>query len=324
MTAFIKSVKTWQTLAHAEAISWDVPIMSSDNSVGQIVFPPDADVIGYEGEWLVMNGILWIIRTIKPTEQNITVSVVDAFNAFYRSHILPSGYTTVGGLLQALFTANYKNQGDAEYKMPYLTISNTDATPLILPNLVDDTVFVMSDYLRMVSQRGVDIAITPSLNGQGVDVNISTHSTAEKVVVFNDGHSLLNSQDFNADITSKVTVVVNGSNTYYYLQADGSVSQTAPSPRIAGKWATVVHKANGDALDEAEKVFAKNTAAIKIDFNSDKVFDYGDIVKIKIKDKVYKTAITFVSFNSNDRVSRHYKAGDMAVTLTDKLKLALY
>ena len=321
MTAFIKSVKTWQTLAHAEAISWDVPELSTDNSVGQIVFPPDADVIGYEGEWIVIAGILLVIRSIKPTEQAITVNVVDAYNAFYRSHIMFNTQNTVGGFLLTALTNSYKNQGDAEYAMPYLTITNTDATPLIQPTLVNDTVFVMSDYLRMVSQRGVDIAITPAATG--VDVAISTRSTAEKTVLFDDGHAQLNSQDFSADITSKVTAVINGVNNYYYLQADGTVAQTVPSPRIAGKWATVVLSEDADVIAEVEKIFAKNTAALKIDFASDKHYNYGDAVRVRIKDKVYKTVITSVSVSSNDMHAKRYKAGTMPVTLTDKLKLAL-
>lgn len=319
MEVLIKSMKTFATLAYAESISHNPPIISNDNSVGQIVFPPAADVLGYEGQWLVMDGNLWVIKYIKPTEKDISVTVMDAYNAFYRSHILPSGYTTTGSLLYALFTANYKSQADSEYAMPYLNVSNTDNTPLIQPTLIDDTVFVMSEYLRLVSQRGVSVDIKPSAIGQGIDINISTSSLEKNVVDFSDGHSQLNSLDINAETTAKVTVVVSGSNTYYYLQEDGSVSQTPPSPRISGKWVTVVHKNNADPLEEAKNIFAKNSASLKIDFYSDRVFNYGEECQFYIDGKIYNAKISFIGISSED-FRYHYKAGDMAVTLVDKIK----
>ncbi len=328
----IKSIKDFSTLAHAEPVSWNAPVISNDNSVGPIIFPPDADVIGYEGQWLVLisngNGApmpeqsLWVIKSVTPNENSITVTVQDAFNAFYRSHIMPLGYTTTGALLAALFNINYKNQADTEYAMPYLTVSNTDSTPLIPPDLTDDTIFVMCNYLRKVSQRGVKIKISLAGNGTGVAVDISTINTPKQTLIMGDGHSQLVSQDFSSNITSKVTVVIGGVNNYYYLQADGSISTTAPSPRIAGKWETIVLREDGDALEEATKIFEKNSAALKIEFYSDKLLEYCAPVTIVADGHVSDANISFIGISSDD-YRYHYIAGDMPVTLLDKLKLAL-
>lgn len=323
MIAIIKSIKDWKTIAHAEVLSYDAPIISNDNAVGTINFAPDADVLGYEGNWICIGRKVWLIKSVKPSETGIDVTVQDAYNAFYRSHRIGSAPTTsTGAFLEAIFRLNYKNQPDTEYAMPYLNITNTDDSDFIQPDLKSDTVFVMSDYLRLCAKMGVIVRIAAAAVGSGLDVVIESQSPIEKVLVFGDGHSELIAQSYNATITSKVTAIQNNVQSYYYLQEDGTVSQTEPDPRIDGLWETIVLSENQVALDEVNKVFAKNTATLKIEFYSDKVFQHGEVIRFRGNGKTQKAAISYVAVKSDD-YRYHYKAGDMAVTLTDKLKLAL-
>lgn len=323
MIALIKSIKDWKTIAHAEVLSYDAPIISNDNAVGTINFAPDADVLGYEGHWICIGRKVWLIKSAKPSETNIAVTVCDAYNAFYRSHRIGSAPTTsTGAFLEAIFRINYKNQPDTEYAMPYLNITNTDDSDFIQPDLKSDTIFVMSDYLRLCAKMGVIVRIAPAAVGSGLDVVIEPRSPIEKTLVFDDGHSMLSAQDYQATIISKVTAIQNNVQSYYYIQEDGSASQTEPEPRIEGRWETIVLNENQVALDEVNKVFAQNTAALKIEFYSDKEFQHGEVIRFYGNGKPQKAAISHVAVKSED-YRYFYKAGDMATTLVDKLKLAL-
>lgn len=322
MVAYIRKMKDWSVIKWAEPFEWSVPIWSNDNAKGTFKFAPDAPIDkAHIGEWLQFGENLWVIKDIKPSETEITVSVQDAINAFYRTHVFPSGYTVTGTFIAAILNTNYKAQADAEYAMPYLNVTNTDTTPLIQPTIKDDILFVMSDYMREVIKRGIKITFTP--NFFGINIAISTHGTARKAIPMDDGHSQLVKKEFSSDITSKVTVIYNGTNNYWYLRADGSADwHSAPNPRIPGKWATIIVDEEWKAQGEVEKIFAKNTASLQVEFYSDKAFELNEPVIILDGKNQYESKISFIEINSDDN-RYHYKAGDMATTLLEKLRLII-
>lgn len=325
MEAFVKSIKTWETLAYGFPVKWtDLPVMSNENNTGDMIFPFDERLLGMEGNWLVMGDDLWVIKAIKASEREgtLTYTLQDRFNAFYRSHIMFYSQTTVGGFLATAFTNSYKNQSDAEYAMPYLRITNSDSTPLIVPPLENGVLFNMANYLRSVSQQGVKISIQPAAIGQGVDVDISTRSADRETVEFESGHSQLVSCETTVDTVSKITAVINGANHFYYLQPDGTIAQTAPSPRIKGTWQTVCLSPEEDVEANLKALFAKNSASKKIEFYSDKLMECGTPVRIATNRQIIEAELSYVAISSGDG-RYHYKAGDLPVTLTDKLRIAM-
>lgn len=316
MTAYIKRIKDFVTVAYAPAIKWNVPLFSNDNSSGTITFTTDSQIKrGYEGYWLIMDGHIWVIQSISPSDTEISVTVVDAFNAFNRNHRIVSGYSTTGALLAAIFNLNYKQQSDAEYAMPYLDVTNTNTTPLIAPTPIDEIFFSATDYMRLCSQKGVKIDFEPT--NTELKVKISNRSTAYSNIILDDSHSQLVSQEYSQDITSKVSVVIGANMTSYYLQPDGTISQSAPSPRIQGQWQMI--KAEDNAQEAAQAVFDKNDAAYKIEFNSDRVLDWCSKVKVRVDGEVKDVVISSVSISSDDDRYK-YAAGDLATTMTAKLK----
>lgn len=322
MTAYIKRIKDFKTVAYAPAIKWNAPLYSNDNSAGSITFPVDSQIKqGYEGYWLIMDGHIWVIQSISPSDTEISVSVVDAFNAFNRNHVIPSGYTKTGAFLADMFNYNYKGQSDAEYAMPYLNVVNNDATTaLIKPVKVDEIFYNANDYLRRVSQKGVKIDFVPS--NEELKITIYKRSTAASNIILNDSHSELISQQYSQDITSKVSVVKGASTTAYYLHADGTFSQTAPSPRILGLWEMIKvddGATSEDIQEELKEIFSKNDASYKIEFYSDRKLDYCSKANIRIDKEVKNVIISSVSISSDDDRYR-YTAGDLATTMTAKLK----
>lgn len=318
MIAYIKDRKTFATVAYADVVEYTVPLLSFDDSKGTVVFA-DRVVEGNEGNWLILVGKPLIIESIKPSATTITVNVSDAITAFNRLHRPPSSYpTTTGQFVYNCFEYNYKTQSDAEYAMPYLNVTNSDSTAIIKPD-AEDIFFSMQNYLRKVIQRGIKIDFT--VTNTTLDIAISTHGTARNIFA-NDGNTDVVSEEFSQNTTSKVSVYKAGTPTVYYLQANGSISTTAPSPRIAGQWQMISIGDNDDKLEKAKEVFAANDAAYKIEFYSDTLYEVGQKCKIRIRDKVYDIVISFIEISDKD--SRyHYKAGTLATTLSEKLKLIL-
>lgn len=323
MIAYVKSITTFDTLLVAEAIDWQAPTMSNDASEGSAVFA-DERVMGLEGNWLLLDGEIFYITEISPdtSSELITVKIGDAFSAFNRQHGGTSiSQSTTGDFLYAIFYYNYKTQADAEYAMPYLNITNSDATPLIKPELESDKIYTASDYFRMCAKRGIRIAF--SATNTALNVDISTRDLTPQNIFMGNGENQLASQSFSANTVSKVTVYKNGAQSTYYLQADGSAGTTAPSPRIKGRWRTIINdSADTTALDDARSVFYENTAVNKICFYSTRKLECNQPLRIRIKDKVYTLAVSLVQISSGD--SRYYyEAGDMLVTLTSKVRALL-
>lgn len=315
MTAFIRSIHNFVKIEALKPIDYEMPIFSDDNATGQISFPGTLST-DYVGNWLEMGERLWIIKGIKPCDGMTNVTVADAFNAFYRNHIYPTIYSTVGEFLAAIFTQNYKQQTDTEYAMPYLEITNTDETPIIIPSLISEKLFNACDYLHTVSRRGVKIAIVPS--GDLLYITIMTRGTEPLRLTFANGHNDLISQEYSNTSVSKVTAVINGANSYFYLQADGTISQTEPTPRIKGDWITIVTDA-GRVQQDVAAAFAQNSESLKVEFYSDREIEHDCPVEMWLNSQWVRAIISSVSISGKDN-RYHYKAGSLATTVTDKLR----
>lgn len=318
MVAYIKDKKTFVTVAYADIVEYTVPLLSYDNSKGTVVFA-DRVVEGNEGNWLILDGNPFVIESIQPSDTLITVSVTDAINAFNRKHRFPTTYANEGALLAALFSLNYKSQSDTEYAMPYLNVTNTDASAII-PADMDGILFSMSDYLRKVVQRGIKIDFT--VTNTTLDITISTRSATPKNIFANDGNTEVVAEEFSRNVTAKVTTIQGNTTATYYLQADGSISQTAPSPRISGDWQLIEVGENDSTLEKATEVFAANDAAYKIEFYSFNRYEVGQSYKMRIRDNVHDVVVSFIEISDKDK-RYHYKAGALATTLSEKLKLIL-
>ena len=322
MIAYIKSVKSWETLAYAVPVKWAAPLLSSDNSPGQFVFMPEALPEGIEGEWLVYAGNVWVVDSISSTETELTVTVRDVFSAFYRQHVMPSGHSMVGGFLLAIFNTNYRDNADAEYAMPYLNVTASDSTPLIMPELSEDIFFTMSDYLRRVSQISTDIRFTPATDT--LNITVTKKPAAVRNVIDGDGHFELVGISQSSAIVSKVTARNGNVRTDYYLWPDGTIRTTEPTTRVRGRWEQILigQNSGNTELEQVQAIFEKNEASLKVEFYSDKEYSYGEKLRMLVRGKLYEATVAYVEKSSEDNRTL-YKAGRLPTSLTDKLRLAL-
>ena len=84
MVAFIKRRKDFRTVASAEVVSYDVPLASIADDVGTIVLYDTTVTRGSEGDFMIMDGHIWVIDQVTPSEMQTTVTVTDIAAAFDR------------------------------------------------------------------------------------------------------------------------------------------------------------------------------------------------------------------------------------------------
>lgn len=151
MIAFVKRKKDFKTVASAETIAWDVPLASIEDDVGSITLYGNTVSRGHEGDFLIMDGRIWLIDQVSPEQQQTTVSVVDVRMAFDRFLPYLESDTSIGSWLAEQLESHYKFVSDSAYAMPYILVSNTDVTPFLGPN-VEDGLFSLKTYMRKVNR----------------------------------------------------------------------------------------------------------------------------------------------------------------------------
>ena len=113
MIAYVKRRKDFATVVSAEAVSWEVPLASIEDDVGNIVLYGNEVTRGHEGDFLIMDGHIWLIDQVTPEDQQTTVTVVDVRSAFDRKLPYIAEGTTIGSWLAEQLENHYKSVSDA-------------------------------------------------------------------------------------------------------------------------------------------------------------------------------------------------------------------
>ena len=137
MVAFIKRRKDFRTVASAEVVSYDVPLASIADDVGTIMLYDTTVTRGSEGDFLIMDGHIWLIDQVTPAEMQTTVTVTDIAGAFDRLLPFEAEGESIGAFLAQQLADHYRNVSDLEYRMPYLEITNLDNTEFLGPTVTD-------------------------------------------------------------------------------------------------------------------------------------------------------------------------------------------
>ena len=222
--------------------------------------------------------------------------------------------------IKAAIETNYKNQSDPLYAIGYLSVSaQTQTTPVVDTEPTDEGYFVLSDYIdRAALLQDVFVSFSPVRNV--LNVSISQKTRPLHNVDFADDKHFFVSDNYSVKAVSKITAIDKDTSakTVYYLKADGEITteQPAAADRVRGEW-KVITNAN---LQKVTEEFKKNEYSHLVEFYSYKNFDVGDNVKFRMKDgRVVLSQISAKHKSSADN-RYFYKAGEMAVTLIEKLK----
>lgn len=317
MIAFVKRRKDFKTVASAEAVAWEVPLASIEDDVGTITLYGSTVTRGHEGDFLIMDGHIWLIDQVSPEAQQTTVSVVDVRMAFDRLLPYVESRTSIGSWLADQLETHYKFVNDDAYAMPYLLVSNTDVTEYLGPN-VEDGLYNLKTYMRKAN-RLRDIQVKFSVLQDNLLVQIYKRTRPTHNVVFDDGRSQLVSRSYNRSSVAKVTAYQNGIATDFYLAADGSITTTVPVFRAEGVWKVLAVDPESDLEEQVRDIFSQNSNSHKIEWRSDRAFDLYDSTRIRLDGGVMTSYISYIGISSTDN-RFHYKSGELATTLTERLR----
>lgn len=333
MKAYIKRSSDFKTVLMGTAESWTLPVASADGDTGQLALAEYAPA-EHTGNWVYIMGQIYRIAQATPSNGQFTATLADPATAFDRQAIWPDvPEATYGAFIKAALERDYLNCEDAAYRVPYLQISSTDATPLTAPELDDTKLYKLSDIIAAAQAAGVHIRF--GIDGDRLAVDISTGAGTEHNVLFTDGRAQLETESYSADTTAKVTVLQaqekaedadkDAPTEYvahtFYLSAGGEITETAPTERAEGKWAYTTCKADETPADKAAEVFAKNIDSYKIEFYADRRYELYDRVRLRLHGAVFATRITGITLKSGD--DRYlYRCGELATTIQQKVRRA--
>lgn len=330
MKAYIKRSSDFKTVLMGTAESWSLPVASADGDTGQLALAEYAPA-EHTGNWVYILGQIYRIAQATPSNNQFTATLADPATAFDRQAIWPDApETTYGAFIKAALERDYLNCADAAYKVPYLQITNTDTTPLTVPELDDTKLYKLSDIITTARAAGVRIRF--GIDGDKLAVDISTGAGTEHNILFTDGQAQLETESYSADTTAKVTVLQaqdankDAPTEYvahtFYLSVSGEITETAPTDRAEGKWAYVTCKADETPADKAAEVFAANANSYKIEFYSSRRYALYDRVRLRLHGAVFATRITGITLKSGD--DRYlYRCGELATTIQQKVKKSL-
>lgn len=320
MDAFIKSRVNFRTVSTASVTSWEAPLASIDNDSGSVVLIGEQASRGSEGDFLVMDGHVWLIEEIAFDKGLASVKVCPVQRLFDRSLVFtaPASGTTIEAWLQAQLEGQYKNCSDRAYAMPYLTVTATGSTTWAAPDIDDNGLFVLEDYLQTVHNL-YGIRLTASVDGDRLLLDITKQSRANHRIVFTDGHTQLTSEAYSRKSVAKITTIQNGVSTDWYLSASGAISNSPPAQRAEGQWKVLPLKERDVAAEKVAAQFGKNSCSHKVEFMSTRLYSLYDNVQLRLGDTVVSSYISYVGIQSGDK-RRRYRTGELKTTLTQVLK----
>lgn len=313
--AYIKSIRDFAISAVVQVSSWDLPIAGYGDTGSLTLL--GAAAAGHEGDWLIMGERIYLISQTDYNRGVTTVTVQMPHKAFDRGLHYINAAASTERLIELTLANEYKTAADDYYAMPYLSISRQTETDLVTPEL-SNGLYKLSDYIEAVA---ASVACDMSCTDTALNVAIHARERKSHKIVLNTNLHQLKTRACSRDMASKVSVIEpeSGANADYYLTETGTVSPTAPSARVAGRWISVTRSADEDAYAAAVKAFADNQTSHKIEFYGRELLGLYDTVTMRPGDTVESYQITGIRRAATD--DRYlYTCGDLPVTLTDRVR----
>ena len=338
MLCYIKDMKTFETLSKFDTTNYSL----AEGENGQVtIYQKNAIELTtkYVGMWLIINKELYYISNATPNDDSIDLVIQSPIYAFERQ-VVYDGETTYGTLIKNIIDKNFGiNCTDTEYRLDYITVTNTDNTECIIEP--DDYGFIIPyEIFDDALYDGVSIGF----GFTNTELNITVHTSNYEVapIVFNDGQTTLESESYDPNFIAKATVLhrlpspeTNSEEATadagteeeeevlyevidYYLSSDNHISTTPPQNRAKGIWKYYTAEVDDDPLNVAIGAFSHNNDNHKIEFRSPKKLHLYQSIKMRLRNEIFSTIITSRVLSSDD-YRYYYKCGNLATTLTEKI-----
>lgn len=343
---YIKQSSDFKTVAALNVLSSSLCLDSAEQEGSSVTVIGNDVPRSLAGSWAIIDEQIYTISTVTPQDGRTLLALSAPGDAF--SRLLP--YTAPesgsgGAFAAAQLSTNFIRQPDAQYALPYLTVSNLDTSDFVAPDTDSNGLFALSDYFRLLRRlRGIKPVF--SLSGDELQLTLTPVGKTSRVIPFNDGHSQLASVAYSdsglAKITTRHSVAriestdpETGKITYakddegktiydietadFYLTESGSVVTSPPARRVQGAWLTLPVAAKDDPAAKAAERFAKAASSHKIEFWSDREFDVFDPCEFSIYGEIMESYISYAGTRSTDG-RFYYRSGELLLTATEKLK----
>ena len=338
MEVFVKSFATYRTIKKATSISSSIVLDSLNMETSTVTVKGTSINRSDTGNWIIIDGSVYLISNVKP-ENGCTVltltSPLDAFSRLLEFSAQIAGQT-IGGFVAQQMQNCWAAEDDPLYAMPYLSVSNSDTTAFVWPDLDSGGCFKLSDYCRLM-RKSYRVVVRFYDGSRTLQCKITKDPVKSKQIPFDDGHSNLQSVDYSASGIAKLTVIhdietgekdADGNKIYtrertiWYLSETGEVSQLIPARRAAGEWGTLYIKGDKDVEGKVIETFAKNKTNHKLEFWSDRDIDVHTDCTFVVNGELLRSHISYKRKNSENK-RFYYKSGELATTATEKLRGAM-
>lgn len=319
MEMFIKDFLTFKA-RQVTGLDYDLVLDSLDKDTSTVSVPADSISQNAVKSWLIACGNIFMISQLKPGDVKTTLSLQHPLEAFTRSLIYeePAAGQSIGGFIAECIQTNWIDCDDPVYAIPYLTVSNSDTTPFVPPEVDNNGLFDLASYCRLM-RKTYGVAVAFKIAGSRLVCTIGAAPAASRQVLFTDGRSQLKTVDYGASGLAKITAIQNGVPSVWYLSESGEISQNVPDRRAAGAWKTIAVSSSADVAAKVAETFAKERSGHKVEFWSELDLNVGDTCTLRIRDDILTSHISCKRKRSGDN-RYYYKAGDLATTASEKLR----
>lgn len=341
---YFKRMFDFVTYRMAEETDYELCPESYKDDGSTVTIPSGTAAREDSENWLVIGGAVYYIRSATPERDKTTLKLEPPMMAFDRDVIYAEASTTEE-FIDNMVSTHFARQDDPMYRIA-AQVRASGSHALIKPDEVltaeaalqagealGAVTFNFYDYLTKL-RNGYDIFCDFQIEDNSLVLRVAERSFAEVNIVPGDGHSVLESRSYGSqDTTAKVTILCEKDGTTtasdWYLTEQGTIQQARPASRVRGKWA--VKRITADAgqtdAETAEAIRAaaadafgdRITGAHKIEFWSDQALRLGDVVNMRLDGQRVTGSISKVNLICGSS-RRLYVTGDLAVTLTEKLK----
>ena len=346
MELFIKRFSDFKTVSQHSVLSYSLCVDSAEAESSTVTVAGNDISRALAGSWAILDDAIYTIVTVTPEDGQTQLTLAAPGEAF--SRLLPYTAPTSGSggtFAAAQLAANFINQADAQYAVPYLDVSNLDTSAFLPPEVDSNGLYAISNYLRLLRRmRGIKPVF--GFTRTNLTLTLTPAAKTSRVVLFDDGHNQLASASYSdsglAKITTRHSVAriestdpTTGKITYvkddegntvydiitadFYLTETGDVVTTPPARRVHGAWLTLPVAARDDPAAKAAERFAKAASSHKIEFWSDREFAVFDPCTFKIYGEIIESYISYAGRRFGDN-RWLYRSGELLLTATEKLK----
>lgn len=317
MIAYLKRRSTFATYDKLDIFKYNIALGSiyDENSMFMAVGEVEANA----EDFIIFDDFIGIIDRTTPSADGNTTEIicVDIIQAFKRKLVFPTPPATIEAFIKSEIEDNFKNTSDQEFDMPYLNVTSTNATSFIAPDL-DGGMYNLKSYIAKV-RRVKNVFVSFSFTGDILNIDIAaTIPDVHNIILKDSDHELI-SQSIAESSIAKITTFQGVTEKDWYLNEDGSITNSVPSPRVAGAWIGLPLDASLTDTEAVADEFAKNSKSHKIEFRSETQYNFYSTVNLKLKDSVLSSYISVIRIDSED-ARRLYKTGELRVTFLDKQK----